>query len=79
MMTAEIFKDNSWIYERLVYPFSLIFSSLFSCLLLQKPPQTVYLWAMLTTSAGYTVLTFGKFERYTKPISKVTEEKNTTA
>jgi hypothetical protein len=67
MMTAEIFKDKSWIYERLVYPISLIFASLVSSVLLQTSPEKVYLWALLTTSAGHTVLTFAKFERYTKP------------
>jgi hypothetical protein len=61
IMTAEIFKDNGWIYERLIYPFSLIFASIISCILLQRTTQTVYLWALLMTSASYTVLTFGKF------------------
>lgn len=35
MMTAEIFRDNTWIYERLVYPISLISSSLIASVLLQ--------------------------------------------
>ena len=67
MMTAEIFKDRGWIYERLIYPFSLIFASIVSSIILQVPGPKVYLWALLTTSAGYAVLTFAKFDRYTKP------------
>jgi hypothetical protein len=66
MMTAEIFKERSWIYERLVYPISLIFASVVSSVLLQASAPKVYLWGLLTTSAGYTVLTFAKFDRYTK-------------
>ena len=78
-MTAEIFRDNGWLYERLVYPFSLIFAGIFSSLLLQRTPQTVYLWALLTTSAGYSILTFGKFERYTKnSSSRIADDKNIT-
>lgn len=76
LITAEIFTDKSWIYERFIYPVSLIFASSVSSVLLQSPDEKLFSWALLTTSAGYTVMTFANFGRYSRLLSNQADEKN---
>jgi hypothetical protein len=68
IMMVQIYREQSWLYERVVYPFSLIIASALAALLLQWDTETIYLWCMLTTSFGFAVLTVGNYSRYQTPI-----------
>lgn len=61
MMMAEIYKNQTWLYEKLSYPVSLIISSVLSCILLNFATSVVYLWCMLFTSLGFAILSLGNF------------------
>ena len=68
MMTIEIYREQTWLYEQIIYPVSLIVGSVIACALLQYEASIVYLWCMLTTSIGFAVLAIGKYSRYVAPI-----------
>ncbi len=64
IMMLQIYREQSWLYEKVVYPFSLIIASGIAAVLLQFDTETVYLWCMLTTSLGFAILTVGNYSRY---------------
>ena len=68
MMMVNIYREQAWLYDKVCYPVSLIFCSLFACFLLQGETKVVYLWCLLSTSIGFLILSFGKFQRYVPPI-----------